>query len=83
MPYETSVTRTEPTRYLIICLRGMTDSRHSERGSKFNDNKVVEIIYKMCYGRSQKCKFFQKAHGFFSKVNDDGTYTSLKFLHIF
>ena len=66
-------------------LRGMTDSRHSERRSKFNENKVVEIIYKMCYGRNQQCNFFQKAHGFFLKMNHvsfDGTYTSLKFQHI-
>ena len=43
----------------------MTDDRHSENRQLTNQQRVVEMIYKLCFGRSQKCNHFQKANGFY------------------
>lgn len=49
--------------------RAMTDTRHSEERRKLNEDKVVESLYKLCYGRSKRCNHFQKAHGIYLKMN--------------
>ena len=47
----------------------MTDDRHSENRQLTNQQKVVEMIYKLCFGRSQKRNHFQKANGFYLNMN--------------
>ena len=47
----------------------MTDGKHSQNRKLTNRQKVVEIIYKLCFGRSQKCNNFQKANGFYLNMN--------------
>ena len=50
-------------------LEAMTQERHSDFRRNLNENKVMEIVYKMCYGRSQKCNHFQKANGLYLKMS--------------
>ena len=47
----------------------MTDDRHSENRQLTNQQKVVEMIYKLCFGLSQKRNHFQKANGFYLNMN--------------
>ena len=50
-------------------LEAMTQERHSDYRRQINENKAMEIIYKMCYGRSQKCSHFQNANGLYLKMS--------------
>ncbi len=50
-------------------LAAMTDDRHSEKRIQSNRKRVVEIIYKLCFGKSQKCNYLQKANGFYLNMN--------------
>lgn len=47
----------------------MTERRHSEKRKANNKLLTMNTIYKMCYGKSQKCNFIQKQHGIYLKFN--------------
>ena len=50
-------------------LKSMTEKRHSETKRRKNTVFAMEIIYKLCFGKSQKCNVFQKQHGIYLKMN--------------
>ena len=50
-------------------LNAMSDNRQSEKKRRSNEYRTVDIIYKMCYGKSQKCNYMQKEHGLYLKFN--------------
>ena len=41
----------------------MHDRRHSQNMIQSNGMCALDIIYKLCYGKSQKCTVLQKQHG--------------------
>ena len=50
-------------------LRSMSDNRQSEKKRRSNEFRTVDILYKMCYGKSQKCNYMQKEHGLYLRFN--------------
>ena len=50
-------------------LQAMSYERQTTNRRKLKENKVMELIYKMCYRLSQKCSYFQKASGIYLKMS--------------
>ena len=57
-----------PTIFKNI-LKLMSDVRHSKAKRRKNKYIVVNILYEICYGKSQKCNFLQKDHGLYLRMN--------------
>ena len=56
-------------------LGSLTNSRQSISKRRSQEFQTVEIMYKMCYCKSQKCNYMQKDHGIyfkFSHLTKDG-----------
>ena len=48
----------------------MTGPRHSRERQQTNRKRTVAIIYKLCYGLSQVCNWFQTDHALFLKESN-------------
>ena len=57
------------TTVFYSILSAMYDRRHSQNRIESNGIRALEIIYKLCYGKSQKCNFLQKQHGIYLRMN--------------
>ena len=77
----------DPDQFQLCCMRAgantifdnilsaMTDLRHSRERAAANRGRAVAIIYKLSYGLSQVCNWFQTDHSIFLKqanVNNEG-----------
>ena len=51
-------------------LSAMTGPRHSRERQQTNRKRTVAIIYKLCYGLSQVCNWFQTDHALFLKESN-------------
>ena len=56
-----------PTLFYNLC-KSMNDVRHSEERKRKNEYVAMNVIYELCYGRSQKCNYLQKDHGMYLKM---------------
>ena len=50
-------------------LVAMTDKRHTTERLEKNKILTVNLIYQLCFGKSQKCNFLQKDNGIYLRMN--------------